>query len=112
VEGEERRRVPQRSCIVCSGKRAKLELLRLALDVEARVCFDHLQHYPGRGCYVCPRPECLARLNLSHLQKGFRRSLPETAWNPSLATLEALQRSGAVIKINEVEPNGSKYKEG
>ena len=94
--------MPHRTCIVCSGKRAKLDLLRLALNVEGRVCFDHRQQYPGRGCYVCLGPECLARLNLSHLQKGFRRSLPETAWDPGLATLEALQSRGAVIKTNEV----------
>ncbi len=104
--------MPERTCIVCSGKKAKLELLRLALDVEVRVCFDRRQQYQGRGCYVCPRPECLARLNLSHLQKGFRRSLPETAWNPALATVEAVQSRGAAMKTNEVEPNASKYKDG
>ena len=96
--GGKKWRKPQRTCIVCGSKRAKLDLLRLALDGEGRVCLDHLQRYPGRGGYVCPRPDCLARLKLSHLQKAFRRLLPETAWNPGLAIMEALQSCGAAIK--------------
>ncbi len=82
---------PQRTCIVCGSKRAKMELLRLALDDENRVRFDHRQHHHGRGAYVCPRPECLTRVKLAQLQRAFRRSLSEDAWNPGRAMAEALK---------------------
>ena len=88
----EKRGQPQRTCIVCGSKRAKAELLRLALDEESKVCLDYRQRRRGRGSYVCPRPECLTRVKLAYLEKAFRRSLPQTAWSPALTMAEALQR--------------------
>jgi predicted RNA-binding protein YlxR (DUF448 family) len=84
-------RQPQRTCIVCRSKRAKAELLRLALDNRERVYFDHRQHHHGRGGYVCSRPECLTRVKLVHLKRAFRRTLSEDAWNPGIAMAEALK---------------------
>ena len=80
-----KKRQPQRTCIVCRSKRAKRELLRLTLDNEGRLYFDQDHHHHGRGGYVCPRPECLARVRLIHLEKAFRRSLSEDAWNSAIA---------------------------
>ena len=90
-KGEERVK-PQRTCIVCGSKRVKVELLRLALDEESKVCLDYQQRRWGRGSYVCPRPECLTRVKLHHLEKAFRRSLPQGAWDPALTMAEALKR--------------------
>ena len=83
--------LPQRTCIVCRGKRAKGELLRLALDDKDRVYLDHRQQHLGRGGYVCPRPECLSRIKLAHLNRAFRRTLSENAWNVGIALAEALR---------------------
>ena len=87
----EKGKQPQRTCIVCRSKRAKAELLRLALDNKDRVCLDHRQHHHGRGGYVCSRPECLTRVKLVHLNRAFRRTLSEGAWNPGIAMAEALK---------------------
>ncbi|UCG14424.1 MAG: YlxR family protein [Deltaproteobacteria bacterium] len=86
-----KRYTPQRTCIVCGRKRAKGELLRLALDAESKVQFDRGQRYSGRGAYICIGPDCLTRVKMSRLRKAFRRSLPESAWNPALAMAEALK---------------------
>jgi predicted RNA-binding protein YlxR (DUF448 family) len=94
-----KRRQPQRMCIVCGNKRAKAELIRLALDEKSKVCLDYRQRRRGRGCYVCQRPECLTRVKLASLEKAFRRSLPQTAWNPALTMAEALQ--GRSIQLQE-----------
>ena len=82
---------PQRTCIICRGKRAKAELLRLSLDDKDRVRLDRRQDYRGRGGYVCPRAECLTRVKLMHLNRAFRRTLSEDAWNPGIAMAEALK---------------------
>jgi len=84
-------RQPQRTCIVCGSKRAKAELLRLALDNRETVYLDHRQHHHGRGGYVCSRPECLTRVKLVHLNRAFRRTLSEDAWNHGIAMAEALK---------------------
>ncbi|MFP3870242.1 MAG: YlxR family protein [Syntrophobacteria bacterium] len=98
--------VPQRTCIVCGSKRAKKELVRLVLDVQGRVCFDWRQRSRGRGAYVCRRPDCLVRVRRRRLQKAFRKSLAEAAWNPVVAMKEALQdgtgrRQGQEIQVGQ-----------
>jgi len=96
---EKKGRQPQRTCIVCHGKRAKAELLRLALDDKDRVYLDHRQHHRGRGGYVCPRPECLTRIKLAHLNRAFRRTLSADAWNPGITMAEALK--GCEARLHE-----------
>ena len=85
------RRLPQRTCIVCGSKKPKLDHLRLVLDSNGSVQYDHRQRTQGRGAYVCWKPGCLTRLNRRQLQKAFRQSLSEAAWSPTSAMVEALQ---------------------
>jgi predicted RNA-binding protein YlxR (DUF448 family) len=94
-------RQPQRTCIVCRDKKAKGELLRLALDDRDRVYLDHRQHHRGRGGYVCLRPGCLTRVKLAHLNRAFRRTLSPDAWNPAIAMAEALEGWEAHLKGDE-----------
>ena len=93
----EKGKQPQRTCIVCRSKRAKAELLRLALDTKDRVYLDHRQHHHGRGGYVCFRPECLTRVKLVHLNRAFRRTLSEDAWNLRIAMAAALKGCEAQV---------------
>jgi hypothetical protein len=88
---EKRGAQPQRTCIVCRDKRAKKYLIRLVLDDKGRVSLDHRQHLYGRGAYVCPRAECLARVKLAHLNKAFRQKLSADSWNHGMAMVEALK---------------------
>jgi hypothetical protein len=89
--------VPQRTCIVCGSGKAKTALLRLVVDAQNRVRLDRRQRRYGRGAYVCLRADCLARVKQRQLQKAFRRLLPETAWDPTVALLEALQSHEAWV---------------
>ena len=92
-------RRPQRTCVVCGSKKAKADLLRLALDGDNRVCLDHGQRCHGRGAYVCHQPKCLTGVKLAQLQKAFRRSLNVDAWNRAQAMAEALH--GCSDKIHK-----------
>lgn len=82
---------PQRTCIVCRGKRAKGELLRLTLDDNGKVYWDQRQLHHGRGAYVCPRPECLTGVKLAHLNRAFRRTLSADSWNRAIVMVAALK---------------------
>ena len=87
----EKHQLSARTCIVCGGKRAKARLLRLVLNAANKVCLDQQQRCQGRGAYVCGQPECLARLKLSHLERAFRRSLPENDWSPAQMLVETFR---------------------
>jgi predicted RNA-binding protein YlxR (DUF448 family) len=64
--------VPIRTCVVCGNKRARSELLRLALEPEAEVIvLDTLRRMRGRGAYVCS--SCLPGVSLTgRIRKAFR----------------------------------------
>lgn len=51
---------PQRMCIVCYGKKAKHELLRIS-RYENEVFIDSCGKYMGRGYYVCRNGNCMER---------------------------------------------------
>jgi uncharacterized protein len=48
---------PIRSCVGCGKRRAKKELVRLAVG-DARMTVDPTGKSVGRGAYLCPRIDC------------------------------------------------------
>ena len=82
--------VPQRTCVACGRKRSKRELLRLFLDGEGRLEVDSDHRGVGRGVYLCPDRDCLARVKQSRLQKALRCPLPSGAWKPDALATEIL----------------------
>ena len=74
-------RKPVRTCLACMKKRAKQELVRLALD-KATECVvpDPRQRMKGRGGYACP--ECLGKLRFNRrVQRAFRGVARELCLN-------------------------------
>jgi len=53
----EKRRTPRRTCIVCRQVSGKRELFRLVYT-EVGLQVDKTGKLPGRGAYVCSKPEC------------------------------------------------------
>lgn len=58
VSGSRIRRVPQRTCVTCRSTTGKRELVRLVRTPEGRIELDPTGKKPGRGAYLCRRPEC------------------------------------------------------
>jgi hypothetical protein len=84
--------VPLRTCLGCTRRFPKSDLLRLTLGADGPVAGSG----PGRGYYVCRRAECLekalSRRGLSRLLKRpvgeeeaarLKRTLLETESSPS-----------------------------
>lgn len=67
------RREPQRTCIGCRRVQARTLLIRLVRGRDGIVAVDRGGTKPGRGAYVCPRPECVAgALRRGRLARAFR----------------------------------------
>ncbi len=56
------KRQPERMCLVCRGRFAKRDLLRVVYTEEEGVRLDHSQRAPGRGAYVCCQEPCVEAL--------------------------------------------------
>ncbi|MCA1596339.1 MAG: YlxR family protein [Chloroflexi bacterium] len=52
------RKSPVRTCVVCRQASEKSKMLRIVRGESGMVEVDLTGKKPGRGAYVCSRPEC------------------------------------------------------
>ena len=52
-----KKKIPQRTCIVCGEIKDKRELLRIVKTPEG-IHYDPTGRMNGRGAYLCGKPEC------------------------------------------------------
>ena len=50
----------ERTCIGCRNAFEKDQVVRIAAGPET-IVLDYREKLPGRGCYVCPRRECIEK---------------------------------------------------
>ena len=65
------RKVPLRKCTGCQEMKNKKELIRIVRNDAGEFALDRTGKLPGRGAYICPNAECLAKAQKS---KGLERS--------------------------------------
>ena len=71
------KKIPLRQCTGCREMKPKKELIRVVRSPEGEVSLDFKGKLPGRGAYVCPAEDCLARARKSRaLERAFSAQLP------------------------------------
>ncbi|MBP1567400.1 MAG: YlxR family protein [Oscillospiraceae bacterium] len=55
------KKIPERMCCGCSTMKPKKELIRIVKTVDNEVKLDFTGRLNGRGAYICPDKECLAK---------------------------------------------------
>lgn len=71
------KKIPLRQCLGCREMKPKRELIRVVKSPEGEVSLDFKGKKPGRGAYVCPSPDCLAKARKSKaLERAFSAQLP------------------------------------
>ena len=80
------RKIPQRQCLGCREMKEKKSLIRVVRSPEGEISLDFVGKKPGRGAYVCPNPDCLAKARKSRaLERAFSAQIPDQVY-------EALER--------------------
>jgi predicted RNA-binding protein YlxR (DUF448 family) len=64
-------RRPQRTCVGCGAAKNKEELLRIVADRSGDLQIDRKAMLPGRGAYICGKPECA---EMAKKKRGFDMS--------------------------------------
>ena len=73
-----RKRVAQRTCVICRQTRPKRELTRLVRTPDAGVQIDLTGKQAGRGAYLCDNPDCWEKASKSNLlNQALRATLNE-----------------------------------
>ncbi len=78
-----KRKIPIRTCIGCRERKPKKELIRIVKTPQGELLIDDTGKKAGRGTYVCPKLECVAKLNL----KGISQALKIECSQKELLTL-------------------------
>ena len=85
------KKIPIRQCLGCREHKPKNELIRVVRSPDGEVSLDFRGKKPGRGAYVCPDNQCLAKVRKSRaLGRAFSAPLPAEVWE----ALEAQLREG------------------
>ena len=69
------KKIPQRQCMGCRERKPKREMIRVVRTTEGAVTLDFGGKMNGRGAYICPKSDCLAKAQKS---KALERSLEVT----------------------------------
>ena len=84
-----------RQCLGCREMKPKKELIRVVRSPEGAVSLDFKGKLPGRGAYLCPAQECLAKAKKTRaLERAFGVSLPPDLYEVLQQQLEGSEYGG------------------
>ncbi len=78
-----------RSCIACSSKTAKRELLRIVAKPDGSIAFDAGGKLSGRGAYLCP--DCAGssgKVRIGRLEHTLRTGIADAQWEEVVAAMK------------------------
>ena len=72
------KKIPMRQCLGCREMKPKRELIRVVRSPEGGISLDFRGKAPGRGAYLCPKPECLKRaIKSKAIERAFETEIPD-----------------------------------
>ena len=77
----QQRKIPMRQCVGCREMKPKKELIRVVRSPEGEISLDLTGRKSGRGAYICPSIECLAKAKKARrLEKAFSCQIPDDVY--------------------------------
>lgn len=81
--------VPMRMCAGCRERAPKKELIRVVRTPAGELILDARDKAPGRGAYICRKPECLRKARKSRaLERMLEIAIPPEAYEALEAALD------------------------
>ncbi len=88
-----KRKIPLRKCTGCLEMKNKKELIRIVRDENGEFSLDEKGKKPGRGAYICPNEECLAKAEKSKgLERSFKSAVPPEVYDKLRAELKGYEK--------------------
>ena len=76
------KKIPMRQCLGCREMFPKRELIRVVRSPEGEITLDFKGKAPGRGAYLCGKPECLKKARKAHrFERAFSCQIPEAVYD-------------------------------
>ena len=75
------KKIPMRQCVGCREMKAKKELVRVVRSPEGDISLDFRGKAPGRGAYLCGKPECLKKARKSRaIERALSVEVPDAVY--------------------------------
>lgn len=72
------KKIPIRTCMGCSEKKPKSELIRVVKKQTGEIKLDKTGKLSGRGAYICDKSECLEKaIRSKKLERIFETKIEE-----------------------------------
>src|SRR6266540_1021535 len=88
---------PTRTCVVCRRSTAKGALHRIVRSPDGAVRYDPSGTAPGRGAYVCGKPNCLELARKRRALQRALRTADATGVERAIAALRAKLGGGSLV---------------
>lgn len=73
----QQKKIPLRRCTGCNESKPKKELVRVVRSPAGEISLDLVGKKPGRGAYLCPDPQCLAKARKAkRLERALETQIP------------------------------------
>ena len=90
------KKIPARQCIGCMTSRPKKELVRVVRAPSGEISIDLVGKKPGRGAYLCPDSDCLAKAKKKKaLERCFEQPVPAEVYEALVAPLTEAKEAQA-----------------
>ena len=75
------KKFPMRKCVGCQEMKRKKEMLRVIRTQEGEFLLDATGKKNGRGAYLCPSSDCLAKaIRQKGLERSFKQAIPQDVY--------------------------------
>ena len=78
----QQRKIPLRRCTGCNEQKPKKELVRVVRSPQGEIALDRVGKMPGRGAYLCPSAQCLAKARKAkRLERALDCQIPQEVYD-------------------------------
>ena len=86
------KKVPMRKCVGCQEIKSKKEMIRVIRTSEGEFLLDATGRKNGRGAYLCPNSDCLAKaVKNKGLERSFKQAIPKEVYEALEKEMEVLE---------------------
>ena len=88
----QQRKIPLRRCTGCNEQKPKKELVRVVRSPQGEIALDRVGKMPGRGAYLCPSSQCLAKARKAkRLERALDAQIPPEVYERIEQEIEGAQ---------------------
>ena len=88
----QQRKIPLRRCTGCNEQKPKKELVRVVRSPQGEIALDRVGKMPGRGAYLCPSAQCLAKARKAkRLERALDAQIPPKVYERIEQEIEGAQ---------------------